>query len=301
MIGGAAALAGAAVIHLFLTPEHFEEHVAYGAFFLVAAAIQLVVAVGLWCRASVRVARVAVLSSLGLIGVWMITRTVVPPLSPEAAAEPVDLVGVVASGLELTAIVLLAARIGLTTPRRRWVRVAVAATTGVAFAGLFLFASGALSYVSVVRPAPSIEVWNPGVTATTPLLYGMLLPHIWLVGSWATLSLTVSAGLLVAANVAQLLASDVVAMRCHVPRRAVAAATPLFVGVSSCCGAPAALFLGASGVGLLYRATPWVLLATVVLLAANLIVSRRPHNVLGAPPARRPRPSPSSDVRAGRR
>lgn len=205
------------------------------------------------------------------------TRAVVPPLSPETAAEPVDLLGVVASGLELTAIVLLAPRGGLPRMWRRGTRATVAAATGVAFTGLFLLASGALSYVSFDGPWPAIQVWNPGISPTTPLLYGMLGPHVWLVGSWATLSLTGSAGLLVTANVGRMLAARS-RSECGMPRGELAATLPLFVGVSSCCGAPVALFLGASSIGLLYRATPWVLLATVILLAINLLTSRPPHD-----------------------
>lgn len=277
MTGAVVALAAAAGIHLLLTPEHVAEHVVYGVFFLVIAAVQLTLAIGVWREPSRRRVQAALATSLGLIAIWIVTRTVVPPLSPETAAEPVDLLGVIASGLELGAIVLLAPRAGLPHLRRRGARAAVAAATGVAFTGLFLLASGVLSYVSFAGPWPAIQVWNPGVTATTPLLYGRLVPHVWLAGSWATLSLTPSAGLLVTANVGRLLATRP-GPECGVPRRGVAAALPVFVGVSSCCGAPVALFLGAGSIGLLYQATPWILAVTVLLLAVNLFAARPPHH-----------------------
>jgi hypothetical protein len=290
--GAAIAIAGAAMIHLGLTPEHVAEHVLYGAFFLVAAAIQVVLAVGLLRRPGPGMIRLATLSSLGLIGTWIVTRTIVPPLSPESAGAPVDLLGVGASGLEVAATTLLVSRMTLPVLPGRWARATVASLAGAAFMGLFLLASGAISYVDFVRPAPSIDVWNPHVTLQTPLFYGMLLPHIWLVGPWSTFALTASTGLLVTANVAQLLPTGT-DHACTVPRRGIAATAPLLIGVSSCCGAQVALFLGASTIGLLYRATPWILLLTVVLLAANLLLSPPEGTIHGLPPAGSPQSSSS--------
>jgi hypothetical protein len=299
--GAVGALAGAAGIHLLLTPEYLAEHVVYGVFLLVAAAVQFVLAVGVWREPTRRRVRAALATSLGLIATWIVTRAVVPPLLPETVAGPVELLGVVASGLELSTIVLLAPRVGLPHLRRRGTRAAVAAAPGVAFTALFLLASGALSYVSFDGPWPAIDVWKPGVSATTPLLYGLLVPHVWLVGSWATLSLIASAGLLVTVNVGQMLAARS-GPTCAVPRRGVAAALPLFIGVSSCCGTPVALFLGASSIGLLYQATPWILAVTVLLLAVNLLVARPPHQQ----PARRhaqatPTTNNPTELPAGRR
>ncbi|MFP5371095.1 MAG: hypothetical protein ACLGI3_10155, partial [Actinomycetes bacterium] len=47
------------------------------------------------------------------------------------------------------------------------------------------------------------------------------------------------------------------------------------VAVSGCCGAPFALFLGTSAVVALAGLTPWLLLATIGLLSANIAVLRR--------------------------
>lgn len=269
VVGASAALASAAGIHLLLVPAHAARHVSHGAFFLVAAAVQFAVVVGLWRHPSTRVIRAAVLSVLGLVAAWIVTQSVVAPLASQDLAEPVDLLAVIATALELIAVVLLASRSGMPTVQRRWIRAAVAATSGATFMGLYLLASGALSYAPLEGRAPVLTVWDPGLTATTPLVYGTLFPHVWLVGSWATLSLTVSAGLLVTANVARLLTPGSGSR--HAPRQGPVAAVPLFVGVSSCCGAPLALFLGASSIGLLYQATPWILLGVVALLMANLM------------------------------
>lgn len=266
-------LFGAALIHLVLTPEHFEERFLYGIFFLAAVGFQVTVGWLLLRRPSPRTCRWAALGNLLLLATWVVTRAVAPPLSPDAAAEAVDLVGVGATGLELAAIVLLAPWLSPRTQRATWVTWMWASGAALGFAGLLLFASGALSYYPDAPQQLGLDVFDePGLQLTAPLFYGLVAPKVWLVASWSTLALGGLATVLVGANVAAMLnpgrggrpsagADD---------RRAVTAAMPVLLAVSSCCGVPLALFLGASGVIFLYRLTPWLLMSTVALLAFSL-------------------------------
>lgn len=72
-----------AVIHGAVTGEHFDESGLFGAFFLVVAAAQLAAAVWLVARRS-RTATVAIgAMNLGLVIIWVISRTVGVPVGPE--------------------------------------------------------------------------------------------------------------------------------------------------------------------------------------------------------------------------
>lgn len=101
----------------------------------------------------------------------------------------------------------------------------------------------------------------------------MLLPHVWVVGSWSTFVLTAAAAVLLAANVWAMGGQATE----RASRRSLLAASPALLAVSSCCGAPAALFLGTAAVASLWAATPWILGATVSMLALSLrSLLRRP-------------------------
>lgn len=72
-----------AVIHAAVTGEHFNESGLFGAFFLVAAAAQLAAAVWLVARRS-QAAIVAIGAvNLGLVIIWVISRTVGVPVGPD--------------------------------------------------------------------------------------------------------------------------------------------------------------------------------------------------------------------------
>lgn len=138
----------AAGIHLALTPEHFKESFVYGVFFLAASVFQLILGWLLLFRAGPKVNCAGAIGSLVLIATWIVTRAVAPPLSPDGGAEPVTLLGVLATGAELATLMLLATALPVPTATRRWTRWAWGSAAGITFAGLFLFASGAVSYVS---------------------------------------------------------------------------------------------------------------------------------------------------------
>lgn len=272
----------AAAIHLFLTPEHFGERTVYGVFFLAASVFQLVLGWFLLRRPTSRVFAAGALGSLLLIATWIVTRAIAPPLSPEGRPEPVTALGVFATGAELATLVIVASAAPLPRTTRRGARVWGTAA-GITFAALLFLASGAVSYLpnGATRFWSLSVYWGSGPSVGTPLVYGSLAPHVWLVGTWLTLSLIAIAAVLVAANVAAALRWDRGVGRCTARRGRVAALTPALLVVSSCCGTPLALLLGTSAVVFLYQATPWLLLATVGFLAASLAIVRRGRSLSG--------------------
>lgn len=268
-----AALAwGAAATHLLLTPEHFAERTVYGVFFLSASLFQIVLGWLLVTRPSVRVLKAGAGGSLALIATWIVTRAVAPPLSPEGAPEPVTLLGVLATALELATLVLLASFLPIPRGRSQRTRVAWAAGAGLTFVLLVLLASSAVSYDprAGLRAVAFSVWWGDRLSLGTPLVYGSLLPHVWVVGPWSTFVLTTLAGMLLALNVAAMMRARAALVRCPPRRRGFLALAPTLLVVSGCCGAPLALFFGASAVVALYRATPWILVLLGVTLATAL-------------------------------
>lgn len=273
---GAWLLWAAAVVHLALTSQFFDERLLYGVFFLAALAFQLVAGWLLVRQRSPRAVAIAMGGQLLLIAAWIVIRAMVPLLSLEGVAEPVNLWGVVAMGLELLSILVLAPWVQIRARGSARVRAMLAAAAGGGFAALFLLASGALSYYSPGGLWPSINVFDtPGWQLSSPLYYGLIAPHVWLVASWSVLSFTASAAVFVTANVAVMLRRGTAGSVAALGRSDTAAMLPALVGVSSCCGSPLLLVFGAAGVSFLYRVTPWLLLATVGLLAVNLVLQLR--------------------------
>ena len=113
----------AALIHLWVTPEHFEEWWGYGVFFLVAAAAQLLYApiVVLWPARRVLLSGIA--GNLAIVVMYLLTRTVgIPLFGPEAGeVEGFGFVDVCATASEVGIAVALGAALlrGVTPERRR--------------------------------------------------------------------------------------------------------------------------------------------------------------------------------------
>jgi hypothetical protein len=279
----AALLLVAGVIHLVLTPEHFAEHVLYGVFFLCAAVIQLGLAAALVLHPTLWVFRVGVLSSGGLIATWLVTRAIRPPFSE--AAEPVTLAGVLASAVELSALVLLAVALPVRTgrstgssPRFSWPWAVFVAPT---FVVLFLFASGALARVDIdlsenlAVPSASVDATG-GWSFRSPSLLVVLGDHVLLTTSWAVAAFVVLAGALVFLT-AGLTVGLARCAACRPQAGGVVAVAPAFLAVPACCGAglPLGFAFGGGAVAPLLSATPWLLLASILLLSVNLAVLRR--------------------------
>ena len=112
----------AALVHLWVTPEHFEEWWGYGTFFLVAAAAQILY-VPIVLRWPTRIVLLlGIGSNLAIVVLYLLTRTVgIPLFGPEAGeVEGFGFVDVCATASELgIAVALGAALLRGTTPERR--------------------------------------------------------------------------------------------------------------------------------------------------------------------------------------
>lgn len=96
----------AGLLHLLVMPEHFEEWLGYGLFFLIVALAQLVYAVLLLRRPASRALLVAgIVGNALIVGFWAFTRTVGVPLGP--AAGEVEAIGVVDTVSKLAELALI--------------------------------------------------------------------------------------------------------------------------------------------------------------------------------------------------
>ena len=139
----------AGVIHLAVTPEHLEEWWAFGAFFIVTGLFQLTFALVVVRRPTWPVAVTGIAVNLGIVLVWVVSRTTGLPISPPVditshegthgteAVGPADLA---ATGAELLIVCLL---VTLLPPRMRRVAGNLLLATGGCLWALRL--SGALS------------------------------------------------------------------------------------------------------------------------------------------------------------
>lgn len=263
----------AAVVHLALTPEHYREQPAFGAFFGVAGAVQLFLAVRLLARpaASWRLLQLVRLTSLLLLATYVATRLAAPPLAPHAGAEPVDVLGVLTGGVELASVVAvlaLPARAGRTstTSKLLW-----ASVVAVAYIALFAVASGAVIYNRDGWP-PDVAV--PSLTLRDAGYVSLLTPRVNLV---ATEHLAVSVPVLTAVTLALsavLLGANTALARTAAERpagrrRPALAAVPAFLAAPVCCGAPLLAFFGTSALALFAVYTPVLLAAVALTLAVH--------------------------------
>lgn len=100
-------LIGAGTIHFIETPSHFAEDPLYGWFFVAAGAAQTIAAVVVATRPSTTLLIIVAAGSLGIIGVWVMTRTIGIPIGAEAGAiEAVGRPDLVAGSLELATAAL---------------------------------------------------------------------------------------------------------------------------------------------------------------------------------------------------
>ena len=112
----------AALIHLWVMPEHFKEWWGYGAFFLVASAAQLIYVPLLLRWPNRTVLLVGIVGNLAIVVLYLLTRTVgIPLFGPEAGeVEGVGFADVCATTSELgIGVALGAVLLGETTPERR--------------------------------------------------------------------------------------------------------------------------------------------------------------------------------------
>jgi len=93
VIGAVALCSGVAgVIHAVVTPEHFEEHVLFGLFFLAVTVLQMGVVVAALHRPSRALWIATAVGTVGVLALWALSRTVGLPIGPEPwTAEPTGL------------------------------------------------------------------------------------------------------------------------------------------------------------------------------------------------------------------
>ncbi|HEY6531739.1 MAG TPA: hypothetical protein VIY72_05515 [Acidimicrobiales bacterium] len=112
----AAALAGAAIIHLAMVPSHVSEWAVEGVAFLVTGWVQLAVAVALLVRPRRWVLWVALATSVAAIAAWAVSRTTGPPFGPNSGvAHDASFIDVTCVVLE--AVAVLASAVALWRPR----------------------------------------------------------------------------------------------------------------------------------------------------------------------------------------
>lgn len=102
--------AGAGLIHLMVAPQHFEEWIGYGLFFLGAAGVQLGYALLLAWKPNRKVLLAGIIGNGLIIGLYLITRTVgIPFFGPEAGeVEPIGTLDVISKIVEVALIFSLA-------------------------------------------------------------------------------------------------------------------------------------------------------------------------------------------------
>jgi hypothetical protein len=106
---------GAALIHLWVTPEHFGEWWGYGTFMLAAFVAQAIYAVFLlgWPRWPLLLLAGAS-GNLAIIGMWVVSRTVGTPLGPMAGEiEGIGSLDLISTAAELVLVVLLVGLLNL--------------------------------------------------------------------------------------------------------------------------------------------------------------------------------------------
>jgi hypothetical protein len=111
----------AALIHLWVMPEHFQEWWGYGAFFLVAAVAQVIYVPLLLRWPNRNVLLLGIAGNSAIVLMYLFTRVVgIPLLGPEAGeAEGVGIIDVCATSSEAAIVVALGALVLLGIARER--------------------------------------------------------------------------------------------------------------------------------------------------------------------------------------
>jgi len=110
----------AAIVHLWATPEHFEEWWGYGAFFLVSAVAQAAYAALLLARPSQRFLIAGIVGNSAIVLLYLVTRTLgIPFFGPEAGVvEGGGALGVIATASEAALVVGLGGMLIWGLPRQ---------------------------------------------------------------------------------------------------------------------------------------------------------------------------------------
>jgi hypothetical protein len=124
-------------VHLAVMPEHLQHWWVYGAFFLVTGLFQLAYAALVLRRTTWFVAMTGIVVNLGIVLVWVLSRTRGLPITPPEditshvgshVIEGVGIADLAATGAELAVVCLL---VTLLPPRTRRVTVNLLLATGI--------------------------------------------------------------------------------------------------------------------------------------------------------------------------
>jgi FtsP/CotA-like multicopper oxidase with cupredoxin domain len=153
---------GAAAIHLALAPAHFREYVPFGVFFLLVGSAQAIYAIELAVRPTRRLALLMAAGSAGLIGLWVLSRTVGLPVGPyPGEPEDLGLADGICNVLEVVAMVLFAV-VAFRTRRR--VRSRRLALLGAVPSGLVALGVTTTAVAAVLNSPPEAVNVAPPVS-----------------------------------------------------------------------------------------------------------------------------------------
>ena len=159
---------GAAAIHFAAAPEHLSEYLLYGIFFILLGAAQLALAVALVVAPSRRLYQGALIGTLAVIGIWLMSRTTGLPIAPipwrpEAIAFP----DFAATLLETIACLVFLMRLRRRLPRRRGLVRAALTTLPAALFALLMAFGGVGGALSPMPAAYDAAPFIPGQSSTS--------------------------------------------------------------------------------------------------------------------------------------
>jgi hypothetical protein len=124
----------AALIHLWVVPEHLEEWWGYGAFFSICAGAQGLYALGLLRRPGRPLLLLGVAGNLSIVILWLVTRTTGIPLGPHAGeAEVVGALDLACTLAEVGIVVGLGVLVMRGLPTERRIQVVVVTAVSAMF------------------------------------------------------------------------------------------------------------------------------------------------------------------------
>jgi hypothetical protein len=275
VLAAAGAAGGAGLVHLVLIGEHFEEGVLFGLAFTAMAAYQLGLGFLLIARPSRLAYQAGIWGSALIVAVYVATR-VVPRLTATRPEEITPL-GVVATSLELAALILLVIALpdteGRDWPVPAWVG---GLLIGVVTPILWVFVTGAVQWAGPVSyRVPNLSI-DPSVQGTlTPTLYGWLTDRLYLFLPWWAALGALALGLLAGVNVwlaTRLRRAALISGRRR--RVGLLALMPAAFAAPVCCGIPLAALLGIP-TATLFAGAPFATATAFGLLAGNVLALDR--------------------------